>query len=125
MAYDREAEAAGSERCALYHARFGGQRAQLIAITKGSVRNYVVVEVGKRDPAMRSLRSNWLRANYGEAEHVWLGDYVSADAALARAAGRCPLAQRCSPGEPDCGPAEQSLTPARVFFSQPSPDNGM
>ena len=125
MAYDREAETADFARCALYHARFGGQRAQLVAVTKGNVRNYVVMEVSKRDPTMRSLRSNWLRANYGEAEHVWLGDYVSADSALARAASLCPPAQRCWPGEPDCGPAEQSLTPARVFFTQPPPDNGM
>src|SRR5690349_9623288 len=66
MVHDREAETAGPERCALYHARFGGQRAQLVAVRKGSVRNYVVMEVGQRDPAMRSLRSNWLHANYGE-----------------------------------------------------------
>ena len=50
VAYSREVMAAGSGRCALYHARFGGQRAQLIKVMRGSVSNYVVLEVGKRDP---------------------------------------------------------------------------
>ena len=94
----REAMAVvGFTRCALYHARFGGRRAQLIRVMKGRVSNYVVLEIGKRDPAMRSLRSNWLKANYGDAEHVWLGEYGSADAAMARAARHCPAAQRCWP----------------------------
>jgi hypothetical protein len=117
-AYSREIVAVGSDQCALYHARFGGRRAQLIEVTRGSVRNYVVMEVGKRDPAMRSLRSNWLKANYGEAEHVWLGEYGSADAALARAARLCPAARRCWPGEADCGPQAPTPTPAQVFFGR-------
>ena len=74
---------------------------------------------------MRALRSNWLRANYGDSEHLWLGDYISADSALARARDLCPLARRCWPGEPDCGPAGQSLTPARLFFDRPPPTHGM
>ncbi len=115
-AYAREAEAAASERCALYHARFGGRRAQLIAVMQGSVRNYVVMEVGKRDPVMRTLRSNWLHANYGEAEHVWIGEYGSADAALAKAAHLCPAAQRCWPDEFGCGPQAKSPSAAQVFF---------
>jgi hypothetical protein len=118
VAYSREAMVPGSGRCTLYHARFGGQRAQLIGVTKGSVRNYVVVEVGKRDPSMRSLRSNWLKANYGDAEHVWLGEYGSADSALARAARLCPPASRCWPGDTDCGSQAQTLTPAQVFFGR-------
>ena len=118
VAYSREAAAAGSARCALYHARFGGRRAQLIGVTKGSVRNYVVVEVGKRDPAMRSVRSRWLKAAYGEAEHVWLGEYGSAETALARAVRLCPASQRCWPGEADCGPQAQTLSPAQVFLGQ-------
>jgi hypothetical protein len=118
VAFSREAVAAGSGRCALYHARFGGQRAQLIKVMRGSVSNYVVLEVGKRDPTMRPLRSNWLKATYGDAEHVWLGEYGSADAALARAARLCPPALRCWPGEADCGPETQLLTPAQVFFGQ-------
>jgi hypothetical protein len=118
VAYSREAMVAGEGRCALYHARFGGQRAQLIKVMRGSVSNYVVLEVGKRDPSMRSLRSNWLKATYGDVEHVWLGEYGSADTALARAARLCPPASRCWPGEADCGPEAQTLTPAQVFFGR-------
>lgn len=117
-AYSREAMVAGSDRCALYHARFGGRRAQLIRVMKGRVSNYVVLEIGKRDPAMRSLRSNWLKANYGEAEHVWLGEYGSADAAMARAARHCPAERRCWPGEADCGPQAEAQTSAQVFFGR-------
>ena len=79
VAYSREAVAAGSGRCAIHHARFGGQRAQLIKIIHGNVPSYVVMEVGQRNPAMRSLRSNRLKGTYGDAEHVWLGEFASAD----------------------------------------------
>ena len=123
-ANSREATVAGSGRCALYHARFGGQRAQLIKVMRGSVANYVVLEVGKRDPSMRSQRSNWLRAAYGDGEHVWLGEFRSADAALARAARLCPPALRCWPGDADCGPEAQTMTPAQVFF-EPVIDEAM
>jgi hypothetical protein len=118
VAYSRELIVAGSGRCALYRARFGGQRAQLIKVMRSGVSNYVVMEVGKRDPGMRSLRSNWLKASYGDAEHVWLGEYGSADVALARAARLCPPASRCWPDEADCGPQAQTLTPAQLFFGQ-------
>jgi hypothetical protein len=118
VAYSREAMVTGSGRCALYHARFGGQRAQLIKVMRGGVSNYVVLEVGKRDPSMRSLRSNWLKANYGAGEPVWLGEYGSADTALARAARLCPPASRCWPGEAGCGPEAQSQSPAQVFFGR-------
>jgi hypothetical protein len=121
-AQSREAAAAGSSRCALYHARFGGRRAQLILITQGPtqgpVRNYVIVEVGKRDPASRILRSTWLRAAYGEAEHVWLGDYGSAEAAIRSAARLCPASERCWPEERGCGPKEETMTPAQIFFGR-------
>jgi len=117
-AYAHEATAAGLGRCALYHARFGGQRAQLIKVMNGSVRNYVVVEIGKRDPRMPSLRSNWLKSAYGEGEHTWLGEYASADTALAKAASLCPPSSRCWPGEADCGPKAQTLTPAQAFFGR-------
>jgi hypothetical protein len=121
-AYTREAVQTGSDRCALAHARFGGQRAQLIRVMRGSVPNYVVVEIGKRDPSMRSLRAAWLKANYGDAEHVWLGEYGSAEAAMARAARLCPAERRCWPGEADCGPQAESPTAAQVFFgSWPPP----
>ena len=74
--------------------------------------------VGKRDPAMRSLRSNWLSAMYGDGEHVWLGEYASADGALARAARLCPPASRCWPGDADCGPKTPTLTPTQAFFGR-------
>ena len=112
----RETAATGSTRCALYHARFGARRAQLIGVTQGGVRNYVIIEIGKHDPATRLLRSTWLRAAYGDAEEVWLGEYHSAEAALSRAVELCPAAQRCWPGETGCGPKEDALTPAEIFL---------
>jgi hypothetical protein len=117
-AHWREAATAGSSRCTLYHARFGGRRAQLILITQGPVRNYVVVEVGKRDPASRILRSTWLRAAYGEAEHTWLGEYGSAEAAIRSAARLCPASERCWAEESGCGPKENAMTPAQIFFGR-------
>jgi hypothetical protein len=117
-AHSREAALAGSSRCALYHARFGGRRAQLIRVTQGAVWNYVIIEVGKTDPASRILRSTWLRAAYGEAEHVWLGEYGSAEAAIKSAARLCPTTQRCWAGETDCGPKADTTTPAQIFFDR-------
>ena len=83
-----EAAALVAGRCAINHARFGGQRAQLYKVTKDGVANYVVMEVGsKRDPLMRFIRNDWLRMAYGEAaQRLWLGSFGSSDAALARAA---------------------------------------
>ena len=115
---DAREAAAASSRCALYHARFGGRRAQLIRVIQGSVWNYVIIEVGKPGPASRLLRNTWLRAAYGEGEHVWLGEYGSAEAALRRAARLCPAAQRCWAGESGCGPKEDASTPARIFFDR-------
>jgi hypothetical protein len=106
------------ERCALYHARFGGQRAQLVQVMQNGVANFVVIEVGKRDPMMRVQRGRWLSAAYGEAEHFWLGEFGSAEAALARAAQFCPPALRCWPGEANCGPKDQLFTPAAAFFGR-------
>jgi hypothetical protein len=117
-AHTHEIAAAGSSRCALYHARFGGRRAQLILIMQGHVRNYVIVEVGKRDPASRILRSTWLRAAYGEAEPVWLGEYGSAEAAITSAARLCPGSERCWAEESGCGPKEDAMTPAQIFFGR-------
>ena len=119
VAVSREAIIAGSAPCAVYQARFGGRRAQLIRVMRGRVANYVVMEVGKRDPAMRSLRTNWLKANYGDGDHVWLGEYASAESAMVSAAKLCPLAQRCGSGEADCGPKMPDATAAQVFFGLP------
>jgi hypothetical protein len=119
----QEAAAVGSSRCALYHARFGGRRAQLILIMQGPVRNYVIIEVGKRDPTSRLLRSTWLRAAYGEAEQVWLGEYGSAAAAVTRAARLCPASERCWAEDSGCGPKEDTLTPAQIFFSRWPPNS--
>lgn len=104
--------------CAIDHARFGSQRAQLVKVIRGSVPSYVVLEVGRRDPTMRTRRVQWLRATYGEAEHVWLGEFSSADAALARAARLCPPDVRCRSGEPDCGRLTPLPTAAHIFFGQ-------
>ena len=85
---------------------------------RGAVPNYVVVEIGKRDPSMRSLRAAWLKANYGDAEHVWLGEYGSAEAAMARAARLCPAERRCWPGEADCGPQAREPDGGTGVFRQ-------
>jgi len=82
------------------------------------VRNYVIIEVGKRDPGLRILRSTWLQAAYGEAEHVWLGEYGSAEAAIKSAARLCPESERCWTGESGCGPKEEVMTPAQIFFGR-------
>ncbi|HZT47450.1 MAG TPA: hypothetical protein VFA64_05715 [Hyphomicrobiaceae bacterium] len=105
--------------CALDYARFGGQRAQLIKIVRGSVANFIVLEVASRDPLQRSQRVRWLRAAYGEAEHVWLGEFVSPEAALERAVQLCPPAWRCGEGEEGCGRITPLVTPIRAFFHQP------
>ena len=90
---------------------------------QGSVPNYIVIEVGKRDPRMRSLRSNWLRSAYGDAEPVWLGEYGSAEAAMTRALKLCPPDRRCWPQDVDCGPQApaRALTPTQVFFGSCRP----
>jgi hypothetical protein len=116
-AQSQEVAAGTWARCALYHARFGGQRAQLVQVMQGGVANFVVMEIGKRDPLLRVVRSRWLSAAYGEGEHVWLGEFSSAEAAMARAAQYCPPALRCWPGEAGCGPKDQLFTPAGAFFA--------
>jgi hypothetical protein len=104
-------------RCAIHRARFGGRRAHLVKVMKGGVPNYVVLEVGKRDPLLRLQRVDWLRAVYGGAEQTWLGEYGSAESALMRAARLCPAALRCWPGEPGCGPQAEPVEPARAFLN--------
>ncbi len=108
-----------SGRCAISHARFGGRRAQLIKVMQGSVPNYVVVEVGRRDPLVRLQRGDWLHAAYGGAAQTWLGEFSSAAAAMARAARLCPPDLRCWPGDADCGAQTQALTPAQTFLQEP------
>jgi hypothetical protein len=106
--------------CALDYARFGGQRAQLIKAVRGTVANFVVLEVAGRDPLQRSQRIRWLRAAYGDAEHVWLGEFASPEAALARAAELCPPAWRCRETDAGCGRVTPLVTPIRAFFDQPA-----
>ena len=115
-----EAAAIVADRCAINHARFGGQRAQMFKVTKDGVANYVVLEVStKRDPLMRFIRNDWLRMAYGEsAERVWLGSFGSSDAALARAAELCPPSLRCLPGDAGCAVEARHATPARIFSGQ-------
>lgn len=104
-------------RCAIFQARFGGARAELVRVMRGSVANYVVIEVGKRDPLLRRQRSIWLRATYGDGELTWIGSYSSPDAAMARAVGLCPAHLRCWPGDSECGSKDEMLSPARTFLN--------
>jgi hypothetical protein len=103
----------------VHHARFGGgRRAQLVKVMRGSVPNYVVLDIGRRDPLLRLQRLDWLRATFGGGEQVWLGEFGSAETALARAARLCPPASRCWPGDADCGPPPGNLTPAQIFMQR-------
>jgi hypothetical protein len=115
-----EAAAVVTGRCAINHARFGGQRAQMFKVTKDGVANYVVMEVGsRRDPLMRFIRNDWLRMAYGEAaQRIWLGSFSSTDAALARAAELCPPSLRCLPGDAGCAVEARHATPAQIFSGQ-------
>jgi hypothetical protein len=111
-----EAAPETSGRCAISQARFGARGAQLVKVMKGSVPNYVVIETGKRDPLMRLQRSRWLRAAYGDGEQTWLGEFASAETAMTKATRLCPADLRCWPGDTDCGPLAQPLTPAQAFL---------
>ena len=108
----------GPGRCAISHARFGSKRAHLVKVMKGDVPNFVVIEVGKRDPMMAFYRRDWVRSAYGSGEQTWLGEYGSAKAALAKASHLCPPSLRCWPGETGCGPADTLLSPFQMFMSQ-------
>jgi hypothetical protein len=115
-----DAATVATARCAINHARFGGQRAQMFKVTKDGVANFVVLEVGsKRDPLMRFIRNDWLRMAYGEdAPRVWLGGFDTVDAALAKAAELCPPPLRCLPGDAACEPEARHATPAQIFSRQ-------
>jgi hypothetical protein len=106
-----------TNRCAIFQARFGGSRADLVKVMRGSVANYVVLEVGKRDPLLRRQRSVWLRGAYGDGEQTWIGSFSSPDAAMTRAVGLCPAQLRCWPGDAACGSSEDIATPARIFLN--------
>jgi hypothetical protein len=103
-------------RCAIFHARFGGPRADLVKVMRGGVANYVVLDVGRHDPLLKQQRGVWLRGAYGEGEHTWLGAYSSPNAAMRQAARLCPPNLRCWPGDADCGSREEILTPVRAFL---------
>jgi hypothetical protein len=111
-----EAVAVETGRCAISHAPFGSRRAQLVKVMRGEVANFVVIEFGRRDPLLRLQRVRWLKAAYGAGEQTWLGEFGSAEAGMERAARLCPASQRCWPGEPDCGPLQEPLTPAQAFL---------
>jgi hypothetical protein len=96
--------------CAIYHARFGGNRARLVKLMRGQVLNYVVLEVPRRNPSMSSIQRNWLRAAYSEMEPVLLGEFNSVEAALAKAATLCEPSLRCRHDAPDCGPNDRPFT---------------
>jgi hypothetical protein len=93
------------QRCAIYHARFGGTRAELVRLVVGDVANYVVLEVSRGTRLPPTVPSAWLRAAFGAAEPSWLGEFASPDSALQRAVRLCPASTRCAVGEQNCGPA--------------------
>ena len=100
-----DARAGGlAEKCAIYHARFGGTRARLIMVMHDDVANYVVMEVSKGSRVPPSVPIAWLRGAFGGAEASWLGEFASPESALARAALLCPESIRCRIGEENCGP---------------------
>jgi hypothetical protein len=111
-----EAEAPSTTRCSIFQARFGGTRARLVKVMRGSVPNYIVVEVGRRDPLLQRQRSIWLRGAFGDGEQTWLGEFASPEAAMRQATTLCPPHLRCGPGEADCGPQGEPPTPVKAFM---------
>jgi hypothetical protein len=105
-----------TNRCAIFQARFGGSRADLVKVMRGSVANYVVLEIGRRDPLLRRQRAVWLRGAYGDGEQAWIGSFSSPDAAMTRAVKLCPAHLRCWPGEAECGSRQAIPTSARIFL---------
>jgi hypothetical protein len=99
------AEPGEPQRCAIYHARFGGTRAELVKLIVGDVANYVVLEVSRGTRLPPTVPSAWLKAAFGAAEPSWLGEFASPDSALQRAVRLCPASTRCAVGEENCGPA--------------------
>jgi hypothetical protein len=93
-----------ARQCAIYHARFGGQRARLLKIMRADVANYVVIDVAQGRSRVPNTQIAWLRGAFGGADAAWLGEFTSAERALARAADLCPLTMRCRIGEESCGP---------------------
>lgn len=106
-----------TNRCAIFQARFGGPRADLVKVMRGGVANYVVLEIGKRDPLLRRQRAVWLRGAYGDGEQTWIASFSSPDAAMTRAAKLCPAHLRCWPGDAECGSKEDIPTSARIFLN--------
>jgi hypothetical protein len=104
-------------RCAIFQARFGGSRADLVKVMRGDVANYVVLEMGRRDPLLRRQRVIWLRGAYGDGEQTWIGSFSSPDAAMMRAVKLCPVHLRCWPGDAQCGSKEDIAAPARIFLN--------
>ena len=101
-------------RCSIYHARFGGNRAELIKEMRGDLPSYVVVEAGRRDPLLRRQRVTWLRGMFGDGEQTWLGEFSSPESAMTQASRLCPPALRCWPGDEGCG--LQSDPPGKAFM---------
>jgi len=95
-------------QCAIYHAHFGGSRARLLKIMRADVANYIVMDVAQGRAFVPRAQIGWLRSAFGGADAAWLGEFASADRALARAADLCPLTMRCRIGEENCGPGAHS-----------------
>ena len=109
----REDASAGSvRRCAIYHARFGGTRAWLARVVAADVANYIVMEVSKGSRVVPTVQFAWLHGAFGGAEALWLGEFASAERALAKAVRLCPQTMRCRIGEVNCGPHAGPLPPA-------------
>jgi hypothetical protein len=98
-----------ARQCAIYHARFGGVRAWLVKVMRSDVANYIVMEVSQGRRVLPNVETAWLAGAFSGAEAFWLGEFASAERALARAADLCPRFMRCRIGEENCGPGARSL----------------
>ena len=75
--------------CKIKRAVFGGTESALLKVRKGRFVHYVVLDLPTDDPRMPKYQSDWLRANYGEAQPSVIGVYLTVEDAVRKAASLC------------------------------------
>lgn len=75
--------------CTIKRAAFGGTQSALLKVMKGPVAHFVVLDLPTDNPLMPTYQSNWLDANYGNAEPAVIGVFPTVEAAATRAGSLC------------------------------------